>query len=38
MAASCNGVHACTVSLDKTMKIFDVINFGKYFLNESILN
>nr|XP_034189826.1 peptidylprolyl isomerase domain and WD repeat-containing protein 1 isoform X2 [Osmia lignaria] len=27
MAASCNGVHACTVSLDKTMKIFDVINF-----------
>lgn len=30
MAASCNGVHACTVSLDKTIKIFDVINFGKY--------
>lgn len=29
MAASCNGVHACTVSLDKTIKIFDVINFGK---------
>ncbi|XP_043784230.1 peptidylprolyl isomerase domain and WD repeat-containing protein 1 isoform X2 [Apis laboriosa] len=27
MAASCNGVHACTVSLDKTIKIFDVINF-----------
>lgn len=32
MAASCNGVHACTISLDKTIKIFDVINFGKYSL------
>ncbi|KAK2587483.1 hypothetical protein KPH14_003187 [Odynerus spinipes] len=27
LAASSNGIHACTVSIDKTMKIFDVINF-----------
>lgn len=30
MSASCNGGHVCSVSIDKTMKIFDVINFGKY--------
>lgn len=29
MAGSCNGVNACTISLDKTIKIFDVINFGE---------
>ena len=28
MAASCDGVYAATVSLDKTIKVFDVINFG----------
>ncbi|XP_066601838.1 peptidylprolyl isomerase domain and WD repeat-containing protein 1 isoform X2 [Prorops nasuta] len=27
MAASSDGVYACTISLDKTMKVFDVINF-----------
>lgn len=30
MSTSCNGVHMCSVSIDKSMKIFDVINFGKY--------
>lgn len=30
MSVSCNGVYMCSVSIDKTMKIFDVINFGKY--------
>lgn len=30
MSASCNGVYVCSVSIDKTIKIFDVINFGKY--------
>jgi len=33
MSASCNGIHMCSVSIDKTMKIFDVINFGKYMRN-----
>ena len=30
LAASANGIHCCTVSVDKCMKVFDVINFGKH--------
>lgn len=30
LVASCNGVHCATISIDKTMKVFDVVNFGKY--------
>ena len=29
MAASCNGELCCTVADDKTMKVFDVVNFGQ---------
>lgn len=29
LAASPDGIYAATISLDKTMKVFDVINFGK---------
>ncbi|XP_011499182.1 PREDICTED: peptidylprolyl isomerase domain and WD repeat-containing protein 1 isoform X2 [Ceratosolen solmsi marchali] len=27
LAASCNGIHCCTISTDKCIKIFDVVNF-----------
>ena len=31
MAVSNNGELACTVSDDKSAKIFDIVNFGKWF-------
>lgn len=33
MSASCNGALMCTVSLDKSIKVFDVVNFGKIIIN-----
>lgn len=33
VVSSCDGVYACTTSLDRTMKVFDVINFGKQISN-----
>lgn len=30
LASSCDGVYAASISIDKTIKVFDVINFGKY--------
>lgn len=31
MVANYNGTLLCTVSADKSVKVFDVINFGKYY-------
>ena len=30
MATSADGLHLCTAAEDKSLKIFDVINFGGY--------
>lgn len=30
LASNCNGTYLCTASSDKSVKIFDVINFGEY--------
>ena len=31
MGASADGLLLCTISDDKSLKVFDVINFGEYF-------
>ena len=31
MSASSDGLLLCTVSDDKSLKVFDVVNFGKQF-------
>ncbi len=36
MAVSNNGELCCTVSDDKTMKVFDVVNFGESIVSSSL--
>ena len=31
MATSSDGLLLCTVSDDKSMKVFDIVNFGEFF-------
>lgn len=34
LSSSADGNHVASISTDKTIKIFDVINFGLLFLND----
>lgn len=38
LAVSCNGEFCCTISDDKIVKVFDVINFGEFYFPQCYCN